>query len=542
MKRISLYRALCLLLLLTLTGCGGGSGKKNASKSTVGIQGTVTLIGDSTLVGSSSVGLERNSILRSNTLVRAALMTEEIISDQLIIAFKPSMDRTRVTTFLAQYGLTIIEELPEFNAYKIQITEPSRCQELIEELKKQKEIEFVEVNRRVTRPMGFPNDPEFNKQWGLQAVDLPNAWELVEYGAKVRIAVIDGGFFRHADLKYNEALGYDFFDDDPDPFETVVDYRIAHGTHVAGIIGAIGNNNIGTTGVCWGINYEIIPIKIFGVVRGELSSADSFRIAKAIQHAVNKGAHIINMSWGGSYDRLIEQALQKAYDQGVTLVAAAGNTGQGFSELIYPARLDFVIAVGATNSHNERSGFSLPGTSYRNVDLMAPGEWILSTVGTNGYEYWSGTSMAAPYVTGLAALLHASGITAPRAIKDYLVNSAKDIGSPGVDRNTGYGVIDSFKTVGLTKVQILLIDQTTNTIIKTVKPNPGGNYYLTDIPHGNYKIGAWVDVNKNNLLDTADFYGETQTTFSFTGETVSVPSIIVERYSGGGSLVGFVHR
>lgn len=278
----------------------------------------------------------------------------------------------------------------------------------------------------LSTPSVTPNDPNFNQQWGMRNtgqiqgvpgadIHAQEAWSRGTGDARVTVAIIDTGIdYYHPDLEMNvwtnpgetpgdgidddgngyidDVHGYDFVSDDSDPMDDQV-----HGTHVAGIVGAAGNNGIGVSGVCWRVS--LMGLKAFDEQGNGLVSS----VVDAIQYAIRNGATVINASWGLSERSVaLKEAIAAATSAGVVVVAAAGNSKTSFP--VYPAAYEDVVAVAATDSSDHRASFSNYG-DY--VDLAAPGENVFSTVPNNQYNYLSGTSMSAPHVAGTAALVRA---------------------------------------------------------------------------------------------------------------------------------------
>ncbi|HHX58672.1 MAG TPA: S8 family serine peptidase [Candidatus Moranbacteria bacterium] len=298
--------------------------------------------------------------------------------------------------------------------------------EEIAELKKLPSVKFAEPNYQ-RRPLSIKtNDPLRNKLWGLDNkgqeilgfagtvdadIDAPEAWVISSGLVDIPVAIIDTGInYNHPDLVSNlwngsDCLdkngvylggclhGYDFEKDDPDPM--MEDNE--HGTLVAGIIGATPNNNIGILGVA--PRAKIMSLK---------SSLTIYELVNAIDFIIANDVKIINASYGGEEFSQIEyQAIKKFGDHGGILVAGAGNNNtNNDSSHHYPSdyNLNNIISVAATNQSDQLSSFSNYGKI--SVDVAAPGENILTTSGqNNSFVYISGTSMAAPYVSGLTALL-----------------------------------------------------------------------------------------------------------------------------------------
>lgn len=300
---------------------------------------------------------------------------------------------------------------------------------------------------------GFrPNDPYFKHQWHLDQIQMPMAWQSSR-GQGTVVAVIDTGvayadapgFARAPDLAETRFVpGYDFVDDDEHPLD-----EHGHGTHVAGTIAQSTNNGIGVAGVA--PEASIMPIRVLD----RRGAGRWGSVAAGIRWATDHGAHILNLSLGGpTPSASIRNAMAYAHRKGVTIVVAAGNTGRG--RVQYPAAHRHAIAVGAVRFDEQLSFYSSFG---RHLDLVAPGgdlrvdqnndglpDGVLQNTLVRGnpsrhdYLAFQGTSMAAPHVAGVAALIHASGIRDPQAIEGILERSAKTKGEP---RRYGAGLVQA---------------------------------------------------------------------------------------------------
>jgi len=315
-----------------------------------------------------------------------------------------------------------------------------------------KGILYAQPNYELKALSNFPNDTMFNELWGMHNtgqtggvvdadIDAPEAWGIATGSSEVIVAVIDTGVdYTHPDLAANmwvntaekngtpgvdddgngfvdDIYGYDFCNNDGNPMD---DHY--HGTHCAGTIGAIGNNNQGVAGVCW--NVKIMALKF-------LSSGGSGYTDDAIscvEYSVLMGANLSSNSWGGgSYSQALKDAINAAGAAGMLFVAAAGNSNSNNDTSPapnYPSSYDCesIIAVMATDKYDNKSSFSSYGPT--SVDIGAPGSDILSCKPGNQYQLLSGTSMATPHVAGACALLWSMNSALSNSkVKDILLRT-----------------------------------------------------------------------------------------------------------------------
>jgi serine protease len=358
---------------------------------------------------------------------------------------------------------------------------------LIKALRKRSDVAFAEPNYRISAS-AFPNDFYFRLQWHYPFINLPDAWNITTGTAasgQVVVAVLDSGvLLGHPDLANKTVAGYDFIRDplvaadgdgiDPNP-DDVGDREGAsgqssfHGTHVAGTIAALSNNSNGVAGVSWGA--QIMPIRVLGVGGGS-----GYDLVQGIRYAAGlandsgrtpaRRADVINLSLGclACYSQSLADTITEARRAGVIVVAAAGNNAS--STRFYPAAYEGVVAVSAVNSASKLASYSNFG-SY--IDVTAPGgddidrdadgypDRILSLLGDDSsgniefrYGWSSGTSMAAPHVAGVAALMKAVYPALSPADFDLAIangTAVTDLGVPGRDDDFGFGKINALKAV-----------------------------------------------------------------------------------------------
>jgi len=298
----------------------------------------------------------------------------------------------------------------------------------------------------IVRAALVPNDALYSSQWNMPRINAPAAWEITTGSSDVVIAVVDTGLkATHPEFAGKVVPGYDLVNNDADP-----DDDHGHGTHVAGIALATGNNGIGMAGVSWGA--RVMPVK---TLNAEGAGTLDQGIDGIIWAAYN-GARIINLSWtveippGDPSQNILQGAIDYAHLQGCLIVAAAGNQYLEGNPVLYPAACQHVIAVAATGQNDERAPYS-EVQSY--VDLAAPrgsalsqseppGHYILSTYPPAWYAYISGTSQAAPHVAGLAALVWSLNPSlSPDAVEGYIKAGAVNLGNP---YQFGAGRIDAW--------------------------------------------------------------------------------------------------
>jgi subtilisin family serine protease/Leucine-rich repeat (LRR) protein/C1A family cysteine protease len=311
---------------------------------------------------------------------------------RIILHFQPDTTEQERTAYIEAIGGTTNQVIDALDAVAITVPETITAQPLPES----PVVVTSEPDYPVVALDEPPNDPRYPEQWALPVIGAPGAWEALPANAPtVVIAVIDSGICAgHPDLSGRIVDGWDFVEDDAAPQDD-----FGHGCSVAGVIAANVDNGEGIAGVA--PNATIMPLRVLDA-DGVGSYSD---VAAGIVRAVDGGAAIINLSLGGYHSsEVLEEAVGYAASHGVTVVAAAGNTGD--ESVMYPAAYAPVIAVGSVDPDLSRSSFSTYGAG---IDLWAPGSDILTTGLDGGYTLMTGTSLAAPHVTGVAALEMALG-------------------------------------------------------------------------------------------------------------------------------------
>ncbi len=412
------------------------------------------------------------------------------------------------------------------------VFETDNTTEFIKKISNDPYVRHAEPNGIVYSGGHTPNDTNWNLQWGPQKIYTPEAWDYQKGSTSVAVAVLDTGVdYNHEDLAGRVYQGYDFVNNDSDPMDDN-----NHGTHVAGIAGAIMDNGKGIAGVA---QSNIFAVKV-------LDNNDTGtwgNLARGIRYAANNSAKIISMSiWTYSNDSDGEAACNYAYyTKGSLLVGISGN--DGIQQVAYPAAYDTVIAVGATDSTDQRWISSNYGSK---LELVAPGVNIESTLRNNGYGYgMGGTSMAAPHVSGVAALIWSQNPSFDNTkVREVLRNTVVDLGTAGRDIYYGYGKVNAYGAVTKGK---LLTNQS-----GTITSSGGNSQYSINIPAPS-TVSVVMAGNENSDFDLYAKWGSPPTTSSYDSKSDSSYSleyfpihgsgtlyVMVKSYSGTGSWKSWV--
>lgn len=421
-------------------------------------------------ISTSSVAYAQ--VIKTDKSINQLNNSLKYVPDELIVKYKKNVINLKSTSGLSKSqsfqdknSLTLKDNIDNLNISVLKITNEKSVEDNISELESNPEVEYAEPNYIRSITTISSNDTYKDDLWGLDNtgqeiigdygditgtlgsdINAPEAWTINEgTNQEVIVAVIDIGVsYSHNDLLANMwngtncknesgatlnscRYGYDYENNDKIPLPTSNSYT--HGTHVAGIIGAVKGNSKGVIGIA--PNSKIMALRFALDVASEV---------KSIDFAIQNGAKVINASYGGTeFSQAEYDAISRFNVAGGIFVASAGNCGDEFfwlngcsvqNETLYPASFDLanIISVAATGQSDVLSTFS--NNDATKVDVGAPGENILSTIPGNTYTYESGTSMAAPYVSGLAALIwgYNSDLTSAQ-VKNIILNNGDPVAS-----------------------------------------------------------------------------------------------------------------
>ncbi len=363
--------------------------------------------------------------------------TQPLVSGIVLVEAKPGADQARILGVAGALAAPV--PIQQLGILKIRVA--AGQEEAAAGRLRQSGLVDVASPDYVRHVLMIPDDPYYPEQWALPKIDAPTAWQTTLGSPSVTVAVIDTGYdFSHPDRPIHLIAGKTFVSSPSStcpPINGVQDDE-GHGTHVGGIVAAAFDNGIGVAGLAPGAT--ILVIKAADCT-GNLADSD---IAQSIHYAADSGANVINLSFGGTApDPVLSQAVQYAWNKGAVLVAAAGNDGS--SQPFYPASIPDVLSVAATDQNDAIASFSNRGSD---IAVAAPGVGIWSTVpsfvSSTGYASESGTSMAAPYVSAVAALVWSVDTGLSNSQVDQAIEQGSvAIGGGCPSSSVAYGRVDA---------------------------------------------------------------------------------------------------
>jgi subtilisin family serine protease len=422
--------------------------------------------------------------------------------DRLLVQPRAGVSDAQASREFADQGAEIVDLIPAVDTFVLHV--PAARLATIEKALA-RSPRFKSVGRDYLRYLQTtPNDYWYPSQWHLTKIQAPNAWGVTTGSTGVTIAVIDSGVSAVNDLSSKLLPGINLIDGGTD-----VTDGFNHGTPVAGIAGASTNNGTGVAGISW--LSSILPVKVYGNTGATTCSA----ITNGIIWAADHGAKVINMSFAGPTACSGESsAIDYAWNRGAVLVAAAGNDGT--TTPTYPAAYNNVIAVASTESDDSLSSFSNRGNW---LSVAAPGRGLYTTYNNGAYTGASGTSAAAPVVSGIAALvLSANPALTNAQVTSIIEQSADDLGVAGFDSSFGWGRVNAYRAVVAATGSTIPAPDTLPPTASISSPLPGAT--LAGTATVSVSASDDVGVAKVDLyIDGAVFRTDTVAPFSFSWDT-----------------------
>lgn len=507
-KNFSVFLLLIFISIIVISGCGGGGGSNNSNNNN---NTSVTFFCN--VFRSDSLDYTEYSLPTTNfkTLSTASLSlsaynaatptTTNKAHYRRYIVFNSDISTTEAKTIIEAAGGTFHKALKQkertYDAiFQRDISIADFNSDKVVEVYEPQLVSATDVSLMV-------NDKYYYEyQFNLSMLNIPSIWKNMSTTNEcIKVAVVDSGILPdHEDLHDNLLAGYDCINDDNNPTDESTNGNY-HGTMVAGIIAATSNNAIGIAGI--GLNrIKIIPIRV--MINGKGTSTD---VAAGIDKAKELGAQVINLSLGSEFESLeITAAINRATAAGIIVVAASGN--ESSSNVCFPAQLTNVIGVGAVDFLCKRADYSNYGSG---LNLMAPGIAIDVTKYTPiGLEsYAAGTSIAAPHVSAIAALMLYHGIDKAN-VADILKNTAFSLGD---STYTGSGLLNPMAAINsddlYTAANLKIRYRTVGSATYSYAFPSGGKVVIPNIlPSTAYEIVAWIDSDNDNIIDSTEKYNE----------------------------------
>jgi thermitase len=412
-----------------------------------------------------------NDMQLAAAITAPAVPVSHYVPGRLLVQFKAGVTDADQKGLIASSGAAADSSIPQIKTLVLKVPVGAETK-VRDALLHNPRVEVAELDYLVDAKL-VPNDTLYPQQWYSPVINEPAGWDITTGSSSVVVAIVDTGLVAHPEVAANIVPGYNVYSNST---LTNVD-PCAHGTAVASIAGGIGNNANGIAGVAWHVS--LMPVVISDDSSTTVCNSTSMSyLAKGVTYAADHGARVINVSWGGTGDdATMQSAVNYAWGKGAVVFAAAGNNGA--TPVLYPAGEQNVVAVAATGAAST-SPSGDTHASYSNygsgVDVAAPGSsiWAPYAAVTNGsYSTWTGTSMATPMASGLAALMLSVNPKLTNAqIVDLMEKNSDDLGTAGWDQYYGWGRIDVAKTLRAAGGAVPVTD-TTAPVTSVVSPVAG---------------------------------------------------------------------
>lgn len=367
---------------------------------------------------------------RSALAQERLLLPDRHVAGRILVQPRPGLPLSELDKILKAQGGHRTQEIKQIGVHIVELPPEANAVAVVRALRKNRNLKFAELDGAV-RPQLYPDDPKYPSAWHLPKIGAPTAWDGSQ-GAGITIAIIDTGVDpTHPDLQAHLVPGWNFYDNNSDASDVY-----GHGTAVAGIAAAVGNNGVGVASV--GLQSRIMPMRVTDTAGNGFFSL----IAAAITAAADNGARVANASFLGlSLSSTVDSAAQYMRSKGGVVVTSAGNTGGLRTD---PPRSS--LTVVASTDINDAHASSSSWGDY--VDVAAPGVSIVTTTRGGGYGYASGTSAASPVAAGVYALMmSANPDLDPSTLDNILFSTALDLGSSGWDQQFGNGRVQAAEAV-----------------------------------------------------------------------------------------------
>ena len=438
---------------------------------------------------------------------------------RILVRARPGLSEGRLRKELSARRGRLLRRLNRLNVDVVEV--PVGMEEAIAKaLSLDPRFKFAEVDLAVPLDM-VPNDQLYGSAWHLPRIQAPSAWDL-SLGDGVTVAVLDTGVdASHPDLAANLVPGWNVASASPDTSDVN-----NHGTWVAGVVAALGNNALGVTSMAW--RSRVMPIRVTNNADGTAWTSD---IAAGLTWAADHGAKVANVSYGVSGSPSVQNAAQYFRNKGGVVCVSAGNSGSDPGYASNP----YVISLSATNRSDTRTSWSSYG---KYVDFAAPGEAIPSTARGGGYASVSGTSFSSPMTAGLVALMVAANDSlSPPDVEAILQNTADDLGAPGWDGYYGHGRINAGRAVQMAaSSRPSDTEPPTAAILSPAVGSTVDDLVPVDVSaQDNYGVGR-VELYVNGALVAADTTAPYQFSWDSSASAGKAVTLTAKAYDAAGNV------
>jgi thermitase len=455
-------------------------------------------------------------LLGSNAVSQAA-PKQDFVTGRILVQPRPGLPSAEFDRLLALHGGHAVGRLGNLNIYVVSLPAGASEPAIAHALAQHPHIKFAEVDQLVA-PQFVPNDAYYGNEWHLQTMNVPAAWDY-SLGTGVTVAILDSGIdATHPDLQGQLVPGWNFYDNNSNTTDVY-----GHGTLVAGVVAALGNNSIGVAGIAWG--GKLMPVRVT-----DTSGTGTWSgIASGLNWAADHGARVANLSFAVQASSSTQTAAQYFKNKGGVVVNSAGN----YSTLDSTAASDTLLSVSATDSADTRASWASYGPY---VDVSAPGVGIWTTAAGGGYSAVSGTSFSSPATAAVVALMMAANPQlSPTQLVNLLESTAVDLGTTGYDYYYGFGRVNAGAAV-LAAAQGVAPDVQPPAV--AISSPTGGT--VSGIVPVNVTASDNVGVTRVDLLVNGTLLAsDTTTPYGFSWDTTSLAgssaSLIARAYDAAGN-------
>lgn len=446
-----------------------------------------------------------------------AAQPEQWASGRILVSPKPGLPAAEFNKIIKAHGGNASRKLNGMNVYVVEMP-PGREQAMAQALARNPHVKFAEVDGALSMQQTLA-DPYLGNEWHIAKIQAPAAWDSAN-GSGITIAILDGGVeSSHPDLAAHIVPGWNFYDNNSNTADVN-----GHGTKVAGVAGAIGNNSAGVAGAAW--NSKIMPMRISDPA-GYLTYYSI--VANSLVWAADHGARVANISYGVENVATVQNAAQYMRNKGGVVVTAGGNAGTYDAS----ANTSTMITVSATDSADQHTSWSTYGPC---IDLAAPGAGIWTTIVGGTYGAVNGTSFSSPLTAGVVALmLSANPALQPSQVDAILTSTADDLGTPGRDDYYGYGRVNAYRAVAAAKSATTVDTQAPTVSISspgsTVKGIVTVNVAATD----NVGVNR-VELYAGGVMVATDILAPYSFSWDSTSRADGATTLVAKAYDAAGNV------